>query len=164
MPRVDVVVVGLADTAEVVRFVEAGANGYLMRDGRFEELAATVEAVHRGRTPCEPGVAARVLERLAELAGETDGAAAASRSALSEREVEVLVLVADGLSNKEIAGHLGLALSTVKNHVHNLLGKLGVGRRRDAVRTAYEQGLIDHYLPLRRTAPPGVAPDADRSS
>ena len=148
-PALDIVAVGLEDEAEVVRFVEAGACGYLLRGARFEELVATVKEIHAGRTPCEPGVAARVLERLTHLTADSSRRSPPPRAALSRREIEVLEMVADGLSNKEIAAGLGLALSTVKNHVHNLLGKLDVGRRRDAVRVAYEQGLIDRYLPLR---------------
>ena len=164
MPCLDVVAVGLADASEVVRFVEAGASGYLSCHARLQELVTTVRAVHAGRTPCEPEVATQVMKRLSRLAAETDHTPAPQPSALSPRELEILGLVADGLSNKEIAGALDLALSTVKNHVHNLLGKLDVGRRRDAVRVAYERGLIDRYLPLRTGMQVGQNPDRGGSS
>lgn len=164
MPGLDVVAIGLEDAAEVVRFVEAGARGYLLRGARLNELVETVKEVHAGRTPCEPTVAAQVLERLAHLAAESGCGPPAAQTSLSAREVEVLEMVADGLSNKEIAAGLGLALSTVKNHVHNLLGKLDVGRRRDAVRVAYQQGLIDRYLPLRTSASAGAKRRRSRSS
>ena len=162
-PSLDIVAVGLEDTAEVVRFVEAGARGYLRRGACIQELVATVKEVHAGRTPCEPRVAARVLERLTSLAADSHRGSRTSQATLSPREIEVLEMVADGLSNKEIAAAFGLALSTVKNHVHNLLGKLGVGRRRDAVRVAYEQGLIDRYLPLRSTLKTGTRSRRSRS-
>lgn len=140
---------GVEDEAAVLGFIEAGANGYLLRQAEPELLAETAFALHRGRAPCAPVVAARVLERIVELAAAGRDRPHPEPDLLTGRERQVLELVADGLANKEIGGELGISLSTVKNHVHSILDKLGVGRRRDAVRVAYESGLIDQYLPWR---------------
>lgn len=160
-PELDVVVLGVASDDEVVRFVEAGARGYLPLGAGFDELLTTVRSVMSGRTPCEPRAVARVLDRLVRLAGEAAESSDEAPNPLSPRELEVLELVADGLSNKEVAARLGLALSTIKNHVHNLLTKIDVGCRREAVRWAYERGFIDCYLPWR-TSVTGSPADGTR--
>jgi DNA-binding NarL/FixJ family response regulator len=150
LPEIPILPFGLDGADAVVRCIEAGANGYVDGAASFESLVAAARAVVRGRASCTPAVASRVLERIVALSGDRRSPPPAS--APTEREREVLELVADGLANKEIAARLGISLSTVKNHVHSLLDKLGVGRRRDAVRVAYQHGLIDHYLPRRGAA------------
>jgi len=147
LPTLPILPFGLDGAEEVVCFIEAGASAYVAGEAGFDELLETVRAVGGGRAPCSPAVAARVLERIVALSG--DERCAPPAAAPTERERQVLGLVADGLANKEIAAYLGISLSTVKNHVHSLLDKLGVGRRRDAVRVAYQHGLIDRYLPRR---------------
>jgi len=151
LDHVEVVTVDLAAVADAVSFVEAGAHAYLLRDSGLDDLLRTLGEVRRGRAPCEPAVAALVLERLTRLADDAGAPAAPPGEPLTPREMEVLELLSDGLSNKEVAVRLGVALSTVKNHVHNLLTKMGVGRRGEAVKLAYQQGIIDRYLPLRKS-------------
>jgi DNA-binding NarL/FixJ family response regulator len=117
--------------------IEAGARGYLLNDASREELFEAVRAVHRGESLIEPGVAAKVLDRFSELsrqAGET--------AVLSEREVEVLKLLAGGAANKVIAASLSISESTVKTHVANIFQKLDVNGRTEAVTEALQRGII----------------------
>ena len=144
---------GLDGERQVVRFLEAGAAGYALKSDSADRVLAAIEGAARGRAACAPRVAALVFARLAELSRgrgyglPASGLPAASRRVgperLSRREAEVLALLARGLRNKEIAYRLGIALSTAGNHVHKIFRKLGVRRRRDAVRHAYRRGLLD---------------------
>jgi two-component system, NarL family, nitrate/nitrite response regulator NarL len=115
---------------EVVACAEAGAAGYLLRDGSLEDLRATVQSVARGETLCSPRVAAALLRRVASLAAERQ--TWARRSYLTGREREILGLIDQGLSNKQIAQRLSIEVRTVKNHVHSILEKLQVHRRGEA--------------------------------
>ncbi len=128
-PRAGVVVVDLPDSEPaVMRFVEAGASAFLSADASLEELIAAVRGVGHGESACPPRVAAALLNRLRGLSRERQVAGAS----LTSREVEVARLIDEGLSNKEIAARLSIAVPTVKNHVHHILEKLGVARRSDA--------------------------------
>ena len=117
--------------------IEAGAKGYLLKDTSREDLFEAVRAVHRGESGIEPGVAARVLDRFAQLSREE-----AQAPLLSEREVEVLQLMAKGSANKEIAVSLSITDSTVKTHVANIFQKLDVRGRTEAVTHALQMGII----------------------
>ena len=117
--------------------IEAGAKGYLLKDTSREDLFEAVRAVHRGESGIEPGVAARVLDRFAQLSREE-----AQAPLLSEREVEVLQLMATGSANKEIALSLSITDSTVKTHVANIFQKLDVSGRTEAVTHALQIGII----------------------
>lgn len=150
LPHLKIVPLGVGEEGDVVRFIEAGATAYLLVTESFDDLVATLRDVHRGRADCAPEVAVRVLERIVDLSRSAgDDHPPPPEHPLTPREQEVLELLADGLANKEIAARLDIALSTVKNHVHNLLEKLGVGRRREAVKVAFELGLIERCLPRR---------------
>lgn len=129
-PPSRVVALGVADTErDVIACAEAGAAGYVFRDASVEAVtAATHSAVH-GELHCSAKVAGSLLRRVAHLAAAREGD---ERMALTRREHEVLQLVDDGLSNKEIAVRLTIEVATVKNHVHNILEKLGVRRRGEA--------------------------------
>ena len=117
--------------------IEAGAKGYLMKDASREELFRAIRTVHRGESLIEPGVASKVLDRLAELSRHSTPA-----HLLSEREVQVLQLIADGAGNKVIAQDLSISESTVKTHVANIFQKLDVRGRTDAVTKAIRAGII----------------------
>lgn len=117
--------------------IEAGAKGYLLKDASREELFEAVRAVHRGESLIQPGVAARVLDRFAELSRQ-----ASDIEVVSEREVEVLRLMARGAANKEIAASLSISESTVKTHVANIFQKLEVNDRTEAVTQALQRGII----------------------
>ncbi len=117
--------------------IEAGAKGYLLKDTSREDLFKAVHSVHQGESLIQPGVAAKLLDRFAQLSRQTTPA-----SLLSEREVEVLQLMAKGSGNKEIASQLTISESTVKTHVANIFQKLEVGGRTDAVTQALQKGII----------------------
>jgi len=140
-PRLRVLPFGVPSQEAAVTLIEAGSAGCLSSAASLDELAeAILEGVGR---PASLGLAAEVAARIEELSARAaPPPAAASAASLSERELEVLVLLARGLGNKEIALRLDIRTSTVKNHVHSILSKLGVPGRRQAVRRAYEQGIL----------------------
>lgn len=115
---------------EVLACAEAGVAGYVTREGSVEDVVAAVESVARGEMLCSPRMAATLLQRVATLALERSPGNIEAR--LTRRELEILDLIDQGLSNKEIARRLTIELSTVKNHVHNVLEKLNVSRRGEA--------------------------------
>jgi DNA-binding NarL/FixJ family response regulator len=138
-PEIRVVAIALADEdVEVLRWAEAGAAGLLTRDNPLEQLVDSVMAASRGEVSCSSRVAATLVRRVAALAGKGEPA---PMSDLTRRQARVLALITDGLSNKEIARALGIEVSTVKNHVHQLLTKLNVTRRSVAAAVARRQGV-----------------------
>ena len=144
--KIVAVVVDESDDA-VVAWAEAGVAGYVDRRASLDELLDTVHSVARGEVSVSPSVAATLLRRVATLAG---GAPASSPlPPLTKRELEIVALIEEGLSNKEIASRLCIGLPTVKNHVHNVLEKLNVRRRADAAEVVRVQRLRAHARPLR---------------
>lgn len=119
---------------EVVALAEAGVAGYVTREQSLSELVAAVRSVAEGETLCSPWLAATLLRRVGELARDPLPSTDAER--LTVREREIVALIDDGLSNKEIATRLTIELSTVKNHVHNILEKLNVHQRSQAAAVA----------------------------
>ena len=137
-PETRFLVLTTYDTDEYIfDAIEAGAKGYLLKDTSREDLFEAIRAVHRGDSGIEPGVAARVLDRFAQLSREE-----AQAPLLSEREIEVLRLMAKGSANKEIAASLSITDSTVKTHVANIFQKLDVRGRTEAVTQALQIGII----------------------
>ncbi|MCF0095638.1 response regulator transcription factor [Micromonospora sp. MH99] len=127
-----VLVVTTYDTdADVLPAIEAGATGYLLKDAPPEDLAAAVRAAATGRTTLAPAVGDRLMHRLRE-----------PHAALTLREIEVLTLVAGGLSNQAIGARLYLTEGTVKSHLARIYTKLDVDSRTAAVATATQLGLI----------------------
>ncbi|MCA9872325.1 MAG: response regulator transcription factor [Anaerolineales bacterium] len=144
MPQVKVIVLTTFDDDDhVFDGLRAGAVGYLLKDVPSEKLVEAIRAAAEGKSFLQPSVAAKVVAEFARLT-----AVAPTRTAqplvepLSERELEILALVANGLSNKEIAAELYIAEGTVKNHVTNILSKLGVRDRTQAVLKAKDIGLL----------------------
>jgi len=137
-PAVKVVAITLGDTeAEVIQLAEAGVAGYVLPDGSLDDLIITVESAVRGELYCPPRVAFTLLRRVGAIALETaaattDDAEHSPIQGLTGREREILQLVDQGMSNKQIARHLGIEVATAKNHVHNILKKLHVHRRIEA--------------------------------
>jgi DNA-binding NarL/FixJ family response regulator len=120
--------------------VRAGASGFLLKDVRPGDLVEAIRLVANGSALLGPGVTRRLLERFADEDGSGDAADAVAR--LTEREREILRLLASGLSNAELAQQLVLSETTVKTHVSNVLRKLGVRDRVQAVIVAYDAGLV----------------------
>jgi len=122
--------------------LRAGAIGYLLKDAPSEKLAEAIRVAARGETFLQPSVAAKVVAEFARLTRKKVEPANCSVESLSERELEILRLIAQGESNREIAGKLFLAEGTVKNHVTNILGKLDVRDRTQAAIKAKDTSLI----------------------
>ena len=118
----------------------AGASGFLLKDAPADQLVGGIRAIARGEQLLAPSITRRLIE---EFTHSGRGGTPAGYEQLTEREAEVLVLVARGLSNAEIAGELFVSLHTVKTHVARLLTKLGLRDRVQVVVLAYEHGLVD---------------------
>lgn len=142
-PEAKVIAVGIdREDASVVDFVEAGVLGIVLKGATLEGLLETIHAVHQRRTLCSPKVVASVLARIVSLAPLRTVSPAREVEPLTRREREILALMAAGLSNKEVGRRLCITVQTVKNHVHRILAKLQVQRRREAIRLAYDLGLL----------------------
>ncbi len=134
-PRARVVALGIAEVeGDVLACAEAGVAGYVRRDGSLEELVAAIERAGRGEVACAEGLVASLWRRLSALAANQQPPPPPAE--LTRREREIVRLIDQDLSNKEIAKKLGIEVATVKNHIHNLLEKLGVHRRIEAARLA----------------------------
>jgi two-component system nitrate/nitrite response regulator NarL len=132
--------------SDVVSCAEAGVAGYVPCEASIDDLAATVEGVSREESPCSPRVAATLFRRIAALAATT-GHTSGGGAVLSHREEQILALIRRGLSNKEIAQQLTIEVPTVKNHVHSLLGKLGVTTRAEAAAQRQPAGIRSRLHP-----------------
>ncbi len=124
----------------VLAGIRHGARGYLLKDVSLDELVNAVKTVAAGGSMVKPAVTERLLKGLQDM--ETDFSSLDRPDPLTERETEILRLMAGGYSNKEIANSLGVAEGTVKNHVSNILSKMGVRDRTRAVLKAFELGFI----------------------
>jgi DNA-binding NarL/FixJ family response regulator len=127
--------------AYVTEALRAGASGFLLKDATGDQLVEAVRVIASGEAILAPSVTRRLLETMAEDSAAAAGDGQRIRDLLSAREVDVLLLVARGLSNAEIGAKLHLAETTVKSHVQSLLGKLGVRDRLQAAVAAYDSGL-----------------------
>ncbi|HEV7684293.1 MAG TPA: response regulator transcription factor [Pyrinomonadaceae bacterium] len=114
---------------DIYRSLQAGARGYLLKDVFFEELETAIRNVHTGSRHIPAAIAERLVERM-------------SGSDLTSREMEVLELIVQGQSNKEIGTSLSISEATVKSHINNILSKLGVTDRTQAATTALQRGLV----------------------
>lgn len=130
------------DDALVLRALSAGARGYLLKDVTLEQLVGAVRTLASGGSLVQPAVTARMLRAAEELVPDDGFAHLADPQPLTEREQEILRLLAGGYDNAEIAGALHLARGTVKNHVSSILLKLGVRDRTQAVLRALHLGLL----------------------
>jgi DNA-binding NarL/FixJ family response regulator len=132
-PQLQVLVLTTYDSdADILPAIEAGAAGYLLKDSSRQELYDGIRAAARGETVLAPAVAARLVGKMRAPAEEQ----------LSGREVEVLQLVAEGESNSDIAQQLHISQATVKSHLVNIFGKLGVSDRTAAVTSALRKGIL----------------------
>jgi two-component system nitrate/nitrite response regulator NarL len=140
-PEVKLVALAVREVeAEVIAVAEAGASAYVTPDASVEDLASVVNSVERGEVLCSPLMAAGLFRRVAALA--RDRGLDPIEEKLTARELDVLRLIEEGRSNKEIAAELSIELPTVKNHVHSILEKLHVNRRSEAAARARRHGLV----------------------
>lgn len=123
------------DDPYVTAAIDAGADGYVLKNTSPTDLVAAVRAVHAGQTPLDPTIATKVM-RLAGKRGDNDEAD------LTDRELDVLTLAAEGLTNKEIGGRLSISARTVQGHLGRIFEKLQVGSRTEAVTTGLAKGMI----------------------
>ena len=126
------------DAGAVVEGIRAGARGFMLKDVSYEQLVAAIRAIAEGATVFQPAV----TERLLRSAGPFRAKAYGTDQRLTDREIEVIRVMAGGCSNKEIARALGTAEGTIKNHVSSILSKFGVRDRTRAVLRALELGLL----------------------
>ena len=143
-PSTQVMVVTLfGDEHNMLRAFEAGAQGYLLKDGSEAELARHVASLHAGGSPMSPPIARQLLQRLAPApSSAAGGPAIPMQSMLTEREHEILLILSRGYTYAEAARLSGIAVSTVQSHVKNIYNKLNVGSKTEAVFEARQLGLL----------------------
>lgn len=143
LPTARVVALGIEqDESEIVRCIESGAAAWLKHDTSYAGLLQMIRAVSQGRTTCSPTVLRRVILRVNELAKTKPDVEDSRAKPLTFREAEIAGLISLGMVNKQIARRLGIKAPTVKNHVHSILEKLGVKRRRDVTAQVGEYRLL----------------------
>ncbi|WP_164668182.1 response regulator [Virgibacillus doumboii] len=131
-----IVVTSFLDDEKVYPALEAGATSYMLKTSKANEIADAIRATHEGQSILEPEVTGKIMNRMREKPVEN------LHDQLTDRETEILMLVAQGKSNQEIADELFIALKTVKVHVSNILGKLEVQDRTQAVIYAFNHNLV----------------------
>jgi two-component system, NarL family, nitrate/nitrite response regulator NarL len=129
-----VVALGMAENeAEVLNCAQLGIAGYVTRDASITDMLEAIEATARGEVHCSAKIAGSLFRRVAALSSSSR----TTSNALTARESQILKLLQQGMSNKMICRSLGIELPTVKNHVHSILGKLGIHRRTEAISLLY---------------------------
>jgi DNA-binding NarL/FixJ family response regulator len=152
-PHPKLIILGMLEEEQsIFEFIEAGASGYTVMQSSLTDLVQAIEAVHSGEAICSPRVAFSMFERIAQLSRANQDHAEIPPSILSAREEEILQLIADGLSNKQIADRLYISPCTVKNHVHHILEKLEVRSRAQAVDYALEKRRLPVQVVLAGTS------------
>jgi DNA-binding NarL/FixJ family response regulator len=145
-PSAKIVILTISDEEEdLFEAIRAGASGYLLKDIPLDEVADAVRAVHGGQSLINPSMAGKLLTEFATLARRDDSERAQEVPAprLTEREMQVLKLMARGMNNRDIAKELFISENTVKNHVRNILEKLQIHSRMEAVMIAVREKLIE---------------------
>ena len=145
-PSAKIVILTISDEEEdLFEAIRAGASGYLLKDIPLDEVAEAVRAVHGGQSLINPSMAGKLLTEFATLARRDSEPRAQEVPApkLTDREMQVLKLVARGMNNRDIAKELFISENTVKNHVRNILEKLQIHSRMEAVMIAVREKLIE---------------------
>lgn len=144
VPSAKILVLTVSDEEDdLYDAIKAGATGYLLKEISIEEVATAIRAVMTGQSLISPSMASKLLTEFTSLARKADERQAVPTPRLTDRELEVLKLVAQGMSNREIAGELYISENTVKNHVRNILEKLHLHSRMEAVVYAVREKLLD---------------------
>ncbi len=144
-PSARIVILTISDEEEdLFEAIRAGASGYLLKDIPLDEVAGAVRAVHGGQSLINPSMAGKLLTEFAALAGrDEEERQQVPAPRLTDREMQVLKLVARGMNNRDIARELYISENTVKNHVRNILEKLQIHSRMEAVMVAVREKLIE---------------------
>ncbi len=130
IPGIKVIGMGLIPSqADIVELVEAGASGFILKDATVEDFLGTIRSVARGAKVLPPSLAGSLFSHVIDSALKRGKGKLTSAGRMTKREREIIALIADGLSNKEIAQRLNIATYTVKSHVHNILEKLALHSR-----------------------------------
>jgi two-component system NarL family response regulator len=142
LPAAKIVMLTVSDEeADLFEAIKAGASGYLLKEVDPSEIAAAVRQIHAGHSLLSPVVASKLVSEFAAISKRADEKA--SRPNITARELEVLQFAADGLTNRQIGRRLGISENTVKNHIRNILEKLHLHSRMEAVLYAVREELID---------------------
>jgi DNA-binding NarL/FixJ family response regulator len=144
VPTTKILMLTVSDEEEdLYEAIKAGATGYLLKEVSIEEVAPAARAVVAGQSLISPSMASKLLGEFSNLAKRAEERSSVPTPRLTDRELEVLRLVAQGKSNREIAGDLYISENTVKNHVRNILEKLHLHTRMEAVMYAVREKLLD---------------------
>ena len=144
IPSTKILMLTISDEeADLYEAIKAGASGYLLKEISIEEVADAVRSVHQGQSLISPSMASKLLTEFAAMVKRADERTQVPGPRLTERELEVLKLVAKGLNNRDIGSELFISENTVKNHVRNILEKLHLHSRMEAVVYAVREKLLD---------------------
>ena len=144
VPSTKIIMLTISDEeADLYDAIKAGAMGYLLKEISIEEVASAIRAVHGGQSLISPSMASKLLTEFASVIKRTDDRQQVPTPRLTDREMEVLKLVAKGLNNRDIAKQLFISENTVKNHIRNILEKLQLHSRMEAVVYAVREKLLE---------------------
>jgi two-component system NarL family response regulator len=144
VPSAKIIMLTISDEeADLYEAIKAGASGYLLKEISIEEVATAIRQVHDGQSLISPSMATKLLTEFASMIKKTDTRQQVPTPRLTDREMEVLKLVAKGLANRDIARQLFISENTVKNHVRNILEKLQLHSRMEAVVYAVREKLLE---------------------
>lgn len=144
VPSAKIIMLTISDEeADLYEAIKAGAMGYLLKEISIEEVATAIRAVHGGQSLISPSMASKLLTEFASMIKRSDDRQQVPTPRLTDREMEVLKLVAKGLNNRDIAKQLVISENTVKNHIRNILEKLQLHSRMEAVLYAVREKLLE---------------------
>jgi DNA-binding NarL/FixJ family response regulator len=144
VPSAKIIMLTISDEeGDLYDAIKAGAMGYLLKEISIEEVASAIRAVHGGQSLISPSMASKLLTEFASMIKKTDDRQQVPTPRLTDREMEVLKLVAKGLNNRDIAKQLFISENTVKNHIRNILEKLQLHSRMEAVVYAVREKLLE---------------------
>lgn len=140
IPEAKVIGMGfIPSQSDIVEFVEAGASGFILKDATVKEFLGTIRSVAQGVKVLPPSLTGSLFSHVAELALKKRKGKITSAVRMTKREREIIALIADGMSNKEIARQLNIATHTVKSHVHNIMEKLALHTRLQIAKYIHEE-------------------------
>jgi len=144
LPHVKILMLTISDEeADLYDAIKAGATGYLLKEVSIEEVGAAIRSVQTGQSLISPSMASKLLSEFATMVKRADEKQSAPQPRLTDREMEVLKLVAKGRNNRDIAKELFISENTVKNHIRNILEKLHLHSRMEAVVYAVREKLLE---------------------